>query len=57
MDGYEGQNGAYTWYLRGQLDRTELPPSERFLFVLIPVGLCQQIATFVVPLLVMVGWM
>jgi len=56
VDGYEGQNGAYYWHLRGQLDCTQYP----LLLscgLLSPDKLCQQIATFVVPLLVVIGWM
>jgi hypothetical protein len=56
MDGYERQNGAYYWHLRGQFDRTEYSLSVSLGSVLTALGLCQQIATFVVPLLVVVGW-
>jgi hypothetical protein len=38
VDGYEEQNGAYYWHLRGQFDCTEHPPSGPSDSVLIPIG-------------------
>jgi len=53
MDGYEEQDGDYYQRLRWQLHREFWFES----FVLVYSMLPQQIAAFVVPLLVIVGWM
>lgn len=53
MDGYEGQVRIDHWHLRRKLDRK----SKAFLFIRFDLTeRSQQIATFVVPLLVIIGW-
>jgi len=53
LDGYEEQDGDYHQRLRRQFHRELWFVSFLIVFRMLP----QQIAAFVVPLLVIVGWM
>ena len=56
VDGPEGQDGAYHYDLRGQFDR-EFTFDMRRPFRTDHVNFIQQISAFVIPLLVIIGWM